>query len=320
MVGGAASLRNTPRSPAATAAAADRGLEGLALHQRELIEAVANCPGNCVTFLPLGEWAPGGWGQAPRSRRMAPRLPAAALLSRHALQQALPAAAAHPPPSLPLPPGLGLRPVVDEVLCRAVAQHPGKHVLVVVDRPAHALSHAQVRSGWLAGPQPACSFLVGLRSSAGASADAACQPGVGFELRPTHLTVGTPLPPARSACAPSCACPPPSFAAATSSTPSSSSLPPGAGRGAQEVLMGAPRDLWDGWCAGAAPMRRPQATSPSRRPTSLPPAAACWCSPPACCCACSRRAPTACPRPRCLSSWTPSQVGAGEEGAGRKGG
>lgn len=68
---------------------------GRAVHapyQAELINSISNCPGNCVTFLPLG---------------------------------------------------LGLRSVVDSVLVRAVAQHPGKHVLLVVDRPAHALSHAQ---------------------------------------------------------------------------------------------------------------------------------------------------------------------------------
>lgn len=34
--------------------------------------------------------------------------------------------------------------MVDAVLRRAVAQSQGRHVLVVVDRPAHALSHAQV--------------------------------------------------------------------------------------------------------------------------------------------------------------------------------
>jgi hypothetical protein len=32
---------------------------------------------------------------------------------------------------------------MDTVLCAAVAQHPDRHVLVVADRPAHALSHAQ---------------------------------------------------------------------------------------------------------------------------------------------------------------------------------
>jgi hypothetical protein len=81
-------------SPRQGQAAAGSGGGGstLALHQAELIDAVAGCPTNCVTFLPLG---------------------------------------------------LGLRPVIDAVLSRAAAQHPDKHVLVVVDRPAHALSHAQ---------------------------------------------------------------------------------------------------------------------------------------------------------------------------------
>ncbi len=45
----------------------------------------------------------------------------------------------------PLRAGLGLRPVIDAVLSRAAERHPDKHVVVVVDRPAHALSHAQVR-------------------------------------------------------------------------------------------------------------------------------------------------------------------------------
>jgi hypothetical protein len=42
-----------------------------------------------------------------------------------------------------VPAGLGVRGVMDTVLCAAVAQHPDRHVLVVADRPAHALSHAQ---------------------------------------------------------------------------------------------------------------------------------------------------------------------------------
>lgn len=42
---------------------------------------------------------------------------------------------------------------MDSVLQRAVEQRPGKHVLLVVDRPAHALTHAQASAG--AGVPPA---------------------------------------------------------------------------------------------------------------------------------------------------------------------
>lgn len=55
--------------------------------------------------------------------------------------------------------GLGLRPVIDAVLSRAAAQHPDKHVLVVVDRPAHALSHAQVRAGGSLLALPPCMIV-----------------------------------------------------------------------------------------------------------------------------------------------------------------
>lgn len=64
-----AAVGSTPRNVAAnnhaagqeagqgSAGAAASSGGGLASYQSELIEAVSSCPGNCVTFLPLGELA-----------------------------------------------------------------------------------------------------------------------------------------------------------------------------------------------------------------------------------------------------------------------